>query len=368
MNGRERIRIALERGQPDVVPIWELAFNEPSIIGIAKHFMDESLLPKPKLIMDMDGKEKFQMINGWMTFAREMGLDGLTAITMAPRERVDAEHIRDALGVVQHISDFGEPYPVEGPIKEPSDIKNFKMREPVATDLFLIDIIRANLPDISIAYQLHGPFKTSWSLRGTMENLLMDYILNPELAHQLARISTDYCLKLVEMIHAKGADWIVMDGDLAFNDNPLMSPAHYDEFIGPYHKEINDLIHKKGMSVIKHSDGKLTPIIPNLIEAGFDGIHPIQPQCMDIGETKRRFGDRVCVLGNIDCSFLLVFGSPEEVDQNVKETIRIAAPGGGYIISSSNSIHPGVKPENYIAMVKAAKKYGKYPELDKVGD
>ena len=103
--------------------------------------------------------------------------------------------------------------------------------------------------------------------------------------------------------------------------------------------------------------------MPALLDAGFDGIHPIQPQCMDIGQMKEDFGKRTCLLGNIDCGFLLVQGTPEEVRQSVKETIAQAAPGGGYIISSSNSIHPGCKPENYLAMVEAAREYGHYPEL-----
>jgi len=179
-------------------------------------------------------------------------------------------------------------------------------------------------------------------------------------------MTTDFCLEAVEKVVAKDADFIVMDGDLAFNDNPLMSPNHYDEFIGPYHKEIVDLAHKCGLQIIKHSDGEFTPLLHSLIEAGFDGIHPIQPQCMDIGDTKHNFGDKVCILGNIDCSFLLVFGYPDEVRESVKETIAVAAPGGGYIISSSNSIHPGCKPENYLAMVEAAREFGRYPKLDKV--
>ena len=65
--------------------------------------------------------------------------------------------------------------------------------------------------------------------------------------------------------------------------------------------------------------------------------------------------------GNIDCTYLLPLGSEEEVAESVKDTIRVAAPVGGYIISSSNSIHPGVKQENYVAMVKAARRYGAYP-------
>jgi uroporphyrinogen decarboxylase len=81
---------------------------------------------------------------------------------------------------------------------------------------------------------------------------------------------------------------------------------------------------------------------------------------MDIGEVKTYLAGKMCVLGNIDCRDLLVSGTEEEVEQTVRETIEKAAPGGGYIISSSNSIHPNVRPENYIAMVRAAHKYGIY--------
>ena len=81
---------------------------------------------------------------------------------------------------------------------------------------------------------------------------------------------------------------------------------------------------------------------------------------MDIEEVKSHLAGRACILGNIDCRDLLPFGTEEEVERVTRETIEKAAPGGGYIISSSNSIHPGCKPENYIAMVRAAHKYGGY--------
>ena len=112
--------------------------------------------------------------------------------------------------------------------------------------------------------------------------------------------------------------------------------------------------------IIKHSDGNVWPILHDLVEVGFDGIHPIQPQCMDIGEVKAYLGGSACIIGNIDCRDLLPFGTEEDVAKTVKETIEVAAPGGAYIISSSNSIHPGCKPENYIAMVRAAHEYGVY--------
>jgi uroporphyrinogen decarboxylase len=363
MNGKERIMTALRVGQPDVVPIWEMAYNEPSIIGIARYFLEAEKLPEPKLIVDMTAAERVQLLGGLITFVRELDLDGVTAVSLAPRERLDEKHVRDSLGVVYHLSEFGEPYPVDGPVKERSDLKNVKLRPPENADFAMLDLLRSVFPDRAVAYHMPATFKLSWTLRGAMEHLLLDYALDPGFVHDIARLVTDHCFKLIDIAFEKGADFIACEGDLAHNPGPLMSPKHYDEFIGPYHKEICDRVHERGGKIIKHSDGNLTSLVPALLEAGFDGIHPIQPQCMDIGETKRDFGERTCLLGNIDCSFLLVYGSPDEVRQSVKETIAQAAPGGGYIITSSNSIHPGCKPENYLAMVEATRKYGHYPKL-----
>jgi len=113
--------------------------------------------------------------------------------------------------------------------------------------------------------------------------------------------------------------------------------------------------------IIKHTDGNIWPILNDLMEAGFDGLHPIQPQCLDIKEVKDHLKGKACILGNIDCTYLLPFGSKEEVVETVKDTIRLAVPGGGYILSSSNSVHPGCKGENVVAMFETARKYGTYP-------
>ena len=99
-----------------------------------------------------------------------------------------------------------------------------------------------------------------------------------------------------------------------------------------------------------------------IVATGVNGIHPIDPESgMDIGEVKAKYGDKVCLVGNIDCGFLLCGGTVEEVRQAVKECIRKAGVGGGFICTSSNTIISGTKPENYVAMVKAIKEYGRYP-------
>ncbi len=93
---------------------------------------------------------------------------------------------------------------------------------------------------------------------------------------------------------------------------------------------------------------------------GHDGIHPIQSQSMGIIEVKKYLKGKACIIDNIDCRNLLVNGSENEVDSAVKDTIDKVGKDGGYIISSSNSIHPGVEPKNYISMIKAEHKYGVY--------
>jgi len=361
MTGKERMLTALARGVPDRVPVWELAFNEESIIKLAAHYLDAAQLPEPKNVNDMTDAEVLQLVNAFRVMATELDLDGITATSSAPMTRVDADHFRDGFGVIHHASAFGEPYPVQGPISGPQDLKKFQMRQPADLDFIMIDLMRANSPEGAIAYNLNGPFFMSRCLRGSLESLLMDYILQPGLAKDLARITTDYNLACLEIIARKGAHFVVNDCDLAWNQGPMMSPAQYEEFLHPYHQEIVKRGHELGLKMVKHSDGKLRFLIPYFIEEGFDGLHPIQPQCLDIGEIKHEFGDRLCIMGNIDCSYLLVFGAPEEVRRSVQETIAKAAAGGGYILSSSNTIHPGVKPENYIALVQAAREFGRYP-------
>lgn len=81
---------------------------------------------------------------------------------------------------------------------------------------------------------------------------------------------------------------------------------------------------------------------------------------MDLKRVKEYCGDRICLLGNIDCGDLLSSGTEEEVEAAVIQAIEDAAPGGGYVLCSSNSIHPGVRAENFVAMIKAAKQYGVY--------
>jgi uroporphyrinogen decarboxylase len=360
MTGKERMMTALSLGEPDRVPVWELAFNEESIIKLGRLFTDD--VPPVKLVHQMTLEEKLKLMDVLFLVARELQLDGLTSIYLFEREQVDESHIKDNWGRVYYVDREGDAIPIKGPVSGPGDLKDLKPVHARDTEfLMLMASIDRLGKDVAHVFHMTGPFRESWALLGSIEKLLYYYKKKPDLVKDLARIGTDHILEVVEKAAGLGADAIALVSDLAFNQSTLMSPANYEEFLLPYHKEIIDFVHRRGMKIIKHSDGNLWPIMDKMVEAGFDGMHPVQPQCMDIAEVKAKYSKKLCLLGNIDCEYLLPFGSEGDVEKAVKDTMAIAAPGGGYIISSSNTIHPGCKAENYVAMVKAARKYGKYP-------
>jgi uroporphyrinogen decarboxylase len=130
----------------------------------------------------------------------------------------------------------------------------------------------------------------------------------------------------------------------------------------PYFEKMVRLCKDNGVYVIKHCDGNIWPALEMTVNTGIDGINPIEPAAgMDIGEVKQKYGDRVCLMGNIDCGNLLWRGSVDEVVRTVKDTIRKAAPGGGYALMSSNSITSVVRPENLRAMWETTWEFGTYP-------
>jgi uroporphyrinogen decarboxylase len=91
-----------------------------------------------------------------------------------------------------------------------------------------------------------------------------------------------------------------------------------------------------------------------------NGLANIEPNAMDINILKKKYGRRVCLVGNIDLHYTLTQGTPEEVEAEVKKRIQEVGPGGGYILASSNSIAAYCKPENVLAMHRALLKYGNY--------
>jgi len=112
-----------------------------------------------------------------------------------------------------------------------------------------------------------------------------------------------------------------------------------------------------------HSDGNVTRVLPDLIACGLDAFQPVEPKAMDIVAVKRKYGDRLTLLGNVDVDLLR--GSTEEIRNAVEKLMRDVAPGGGFAIGSANCIPDHVPAENYRALVEASLAFGRYPIKEK---
>lgn len=187
-------------------------------------------------------------------------------------------------------------------------------------------------------------------------------IAKPNLVKRFNDILIDVWLKYVEKQLDLGVCGIVDGMDFAYRKSLMMSPKHFREFLLPYWKKLADKCHECNKPFLKHADGNIMSIEKEfLVESGIDGYLAIEPVAdMDIFYLKKKYGKNITLIGNVDCSYILVNGPKEAIKKKVKELIEGCKEGGGYILSSSNSIHDGVSLENYRTMVEAGKKYGKY--------
>lgn len=344
MNGYERMMTVLRLEEPDKVPIWELIVNEPVI----------------------------KALYGDISYADFVEKEGLDAITIFEdfqvQKRLDENTYIDEWGITWKVEETGIPYPVGHPIKTEADLDKYIPPEPERDYRLdsLKEAVKRFKGEKAIVFLGHDAFEFSHYLRG-LDNLLMDYVINPEFAKRLARIVIDYKKRIFEMAIDEGTDIVLTGDDYAHRKAPIMSPVHFREFVLPYLQEMVDKAKERNVPFIKHTDGNLWPIMDMIVDTGLDALDPLEPIAdMDIGRVKELYGDRVVVAGNVDCGELLSRGSVEMVVEAVKETIAKASVGGGHILASSNSIHPAVKPENYKAMVDAGKRYGRYPLDEKM--
>ena len=125
-------------------------------------------------------------------------------------------------------------------------------------------------------------------------------------------------------------------------------------------KKIGELAKRHNLPYLYHTDGKLWQVMDDLIACGINALQPMEPKAMEAREVKSRYGDKLCLIGNIEVD-RLARGTPEEIDSLVKDRIKNLAKGGGYCAGSSNTVPEYVPLANYIAMLNAAFKYGRYP-------
>jgi len=212
-----------------------------------------------------------------------------------------------------------------------------------------------------------SPFEQVLSLRG-MEEFLVDMVADEEFAHLLIDTVAGVMMAgLRGLLDAVGelVDVVVMADDLGTQIAPMISPAMYRSFLKPRHAEFTAAVRARSSAkVFLHSDGNVYPLIPDLIDAGFDVLNPVQISATDMGDTarlKREFGSKLAFCGGIDTGWVLPHGTTADVRAEVRRRIHDLAPGGGYILAAVHCIQPDVPIENVLAMFDEAKTAGTYP-------
>ena len=251
---------------------------------------------------------------------------------------------------------------------EIEDLENY--RWPEATEILDITGLKErakrlheeNQYAISLRMPCNGIFEIACWLRG-MENFMVDTIAEPEFVHALVDKILDKQMEMYGLLLDEVGEYvdIVESGDdYGSQQNLLISPDAYREFIFPARKKLNQMIKEKApqAKVYLHSCGAIIDIIEDLIDCGVDILNPIQTAAagMEPQELKRRFGDRICFHGAVDTQKAMV-GSLEQVETEVKNLIDILGKGGGFILSSCNHIQSDIPPENVVRMFEYAKEY-----------
>ena len=134
---------------------------------------------------------------------------------------------------------------------------------------------------------------------------------------------------------------------LLLQHRPVPVPGQFAEFVTPYLARLIQGYRELGFYVIKHTDGNIMPILDQLVQANPHALHSLDPQGgVDIAEVKRRYGDRVCLIGNVNCG-LLDTGTDEECVASARYCLQHGMPGGGYIFSTSNCVYTGMRLARY---------------------
>ena len=329
---------ALQRQEPDRVPTFE---------WIVDRKVRDAILP---------GCEDHN------DFAVRIGHDAVVVDPNFKKEPVGPGRWRSEWGYVTQQTPEEHGIEVESPIATLADFERYTPPDPHAPGRY--DSIEKALvrygEKYAVVVHLNDVFSLPRYLLG-MEHLLMSIAADPELVQALVDLSVTINLEMAKELVARGVKIVYTGDDYSSSKGPLMSPRHFRKLFYPGLCRVIGGFKELGLVVIKHTDGNLWPILDMIVDSGIDCLDPIDPKGgMNLAEVKAKYGHRIAVKGNVDCADLLTFGTVEDTVNATKAALRDGMPGGGFILSSSNSIHSGVKPENYAAMMRTLQECGGY--------
>jgi len=205
-----------------------------------------------------------------------------------------------------------------------------------------------------------GLFEKACLLRG-LDRFLIDLYVRPAFVHKLLDKLTEFDLRLVDQLCRHKIDIFFGSDDFGTQTSLMISPQMFRQFFRDRWKKLIEIPKSKGIPVMLHSDGNVEGLIPEFISLGIDILNPVQPRAIDPEVVKARYGDKLAQYGTIDIQHTLPFGSPEEVEEEVRTRLMTVGVGGGLVLAPSHILLPDVPIENYLTFIRTTKKFGQYP-------
>ena len=347
LSSRERVRLALEHQETDRIPIAMVCagINPPAYRSLEEYLQ----------------RERGVDVNTYLNPL--LDIRGVGPEYVGPRLHPG----EDIWGVKRKPVSYGSGSYNEidfYPLADAQTVDDLKKHRWPNTNYFDYAV----LPERIAAAQVDGEhclmvangniFETSWYMRG-FEQMFMDFLLNPELAHGIMKRVTDfYIAHFKKMLAAAngGVDLAFTADDIGGQKGLLMSFKMWEEFIKPYHTRLNQVIHEFGVKVIYHTDGAVMEAVGGLIDMGIDVLQALQFSAdgMDPMALKRKYGDMLGFQGGVSVQTTLPFGNPADVRLEVEHLIAALGKNGGYILGPSHAIQAGTPPENVVAMFDTA--------------
>ncbi len=199
-------------------------------------------------------------------------------------------------------------------------------------------------------------FETAWLLRG-MQNLVMDFYGNEDIAHAICETLAEIRIRQAVKYAEIGVDVLRLGDDVATQQGPMMGLDLYRKFLKERTRRIIAAAKevKPDLLVFMHSDGAVAEFIPEYIDIGVDILNPVQPECNDLSQIGREYGDRISFWGGIGTQTTMPYGTPQEIRAKVREVQSQLGSRGGLLLAPSHILEPEVPWDNVVAFVEAAR-------------
>jgi uroporphyrinogen decarboxylase len=350
---RDRVLTALAHEAPDRCPM-QISFTP-------------EFAARLRADLRLDSGHDHNPHGGGNTYELERALDEdllLTSVGWANNYYQAADRYTDEWGVGWGSTEYTTPFGngryteiVSHPLADDDAIASYRAPDPNRPELYA-DAAHL-LKHYQNEYFIVGVtvttiFETAWALRG-LQTLLMDLAADPDRAQAVLDIPFRYHLTAAKRLVEMGVDAIWVGDDVGAQNAMAISPELWRRVFKPMWAEYFAALKRlnPNLKIAYHSDGVITPIVPDLVEIGLDILNPIQPACMDPAALKRQFGDTLCFWGSIDEQHTLPFGSPDDVRREVRTRLDTLGAGGGLIIGPTHHVQLDTPLENFWAMHQA---------------